>query len=217
MPAKEDALRFMLKSHGTVSKGGFRRLTADDLHGSVYSDVVQDIYRKLGGIQAGIPVNPRATWDIEFEGIVVELDEHLHFNRYRELTLSADAYKELVSFPLDPYIFFCSRYEDACLRAGTHGKKWTNPSCERQFGASPIKGQLDGAGPARWRQRAFYDFLKDLSSLIMGFPVVRLAIWDEVNILGQTRTVDWILRNPSDQGTKAILEIIENRLPKPIR
>jgi hypothetical protein len=33
-----------------------------------------------------------SAWDLEFDGIAVELDEHLHFNRYRGLTLKSPRY-----------------------------------------------------------------------------------------------------------------------------
>lgn len=213
MPARENALKEALSSQGSVGGRKLRRLTEDDMRGSAYFETAQEVYRRLGGIKSDFPVNPRATWDIEFEGIAVELDEQLHFNRYRAITLSAQAYESLNCFPLNSYLSYCSRHEDACLRAGKHGKKWTNPSCERQFGASSLRGQLDGAGPARWRQRAFYDSLKDVASLIIGFPVVRLAIWDEVYLAGKMQALDWILRNPSEQGNQAIMSLIESRLP----
>ncbi len=213
MPKRENALKEALSSQGSVERRKLRRLTEEDIYGSAYFEVAIDSYRRLGGVNADFPVNPRATWDIEFEGVAIELDEQLHFNRYRALTLSEGVYGELENFPLTSYLSFCSRYEEECLRAGKHGKRWTNTSCERQFSASPPRGCLNGAGPARWRQRAFYDFLKDVSTLIIGFPVVRLAIWDEVELFGKTRTVDWILQNPSRQGNKAILSLIESRLP----
>lgn len=158
-----------------------------------------------------LPVNPRATWDIEFQGIAVELDEQLHFNRYRAITLSSPAYEELKSFPRINYRSFCTQFEEPCLRAGSHGKRWTNPSCEKQFGVSPPRGQLEGLGPARWRQRAFYDFLKDLSSLIIGQPVVRIAIWDQIQIGEKFETVEWILKNPSDEGNQEILKLVKER------
>ena len=38
-------------------------------------------------------------------------------------------------------------------------------------------GCLDGAGSSRWRQRAFYDFLRDVTGLIKEIPVIRLSIY----------------------------------------
>ncbi|MHA7678588.1 DUF7255 family protein [Cupriavidus sp. PET2-C1] len=37
-----------------------------------------------------------------------------------------------------------------------------NRSCERQFGVGSAQKILEGAGAPRRKQRAFYDFVKDL-------------------------------------------------------
>ncbi len=42
---------------------------------------------------------------------------------------------------------------------------------------SDDNGCLDGAGSSRWRQRAFYDFLRDVTGLIKEIPVIRLSIY----------------------------------------
>lgn len=38
-------------------------------------------------------------------------------------------------------------------------------------------GCLNRAGSSRWKQRAFYDFLRDVTGLIKGIPVIRLSIY----------------------------------------
>jgi len=75
------------------------RPTIDDLGKSPLRQVVEDCYRRLGGIGAEIPLR-LGHWDAEYEGIAVELDEELHFNRYRLITLESPVYIELPSFPL---------------------------------------------------------------------------------------------------------------------
>ncbi len=45
------------------------------------------------------------------------------------------------------------------------------------FVKSDDNGCLDGAGSSRWRQRAFYDFLRDVTGLIKETPVIRLSIY----------------------------------------
>lgn len=52
-----------------------------------------------------------------------------------------------------------------------------NNSSEKLFVKSDDNGCLDGAGSSRWRQRAFYDFLRDVTGLIMEIPVIRLSIY----------------------------------------
>ena len=123
---------------------------------------IEFVFKKLGGILP-IPLNLRH-WDLEFDGIAVELDEELHFNGYRAITLQSDAYKFLPRFPLDLYKGYCSDYQDSCLRR-SHGGYWTNRSCEAQFGPASALKDLTGNGAPRWKQRAFYDFVKELSNL----------------------------------------------------
>lgn len=48
-----------------------------------------ETYRKLEGIQTQPRLAP-GKWDLSFRDLVVELDEELHFNRYRLVTLSQD-------------------------------------------------------------------------------------------------------------------------------
>ena len=127
-------------------------------------DELMELYRRFGG-QDEVPTLRPGPWDLVLEGrLVVLADEELHFNRYRALTLS-------VSWSTDlpwraPYLGYCGQHEDECLSAGSWGKRWTNPSCERMFGTSDHVGELDGAGAPRWKQRALYDAMKDIAPTI---------------------------------------------------
>lgn len=47
-----------------------------------------DLYHQLGGKLADPAFRPGA-WDLPYSNVVVELDEDMHFNRYRALTLEA--------------------------------------------------------------------------------------------------------------------------------
>lgn len=111
---------------------------------------------------------------------MVELDEELHFNRYRSVTLeAADAGK----LPWqDAYIDFCARYEEHCLRAGKWGKRWTTPSCEATFGAAGDPGALQEAGAPRWKQRALYDAFKDIAAADSHrWHLARISVWDKID------------------------------------
>lgn len=125
-------------------------LTADS------RESVINLYRALGG-RSDVPRLRPGAWDLAFnDGLVVELDEELHFNRYRGQTLGA---------PLpwrDDYAKFCSRHEPECLAAGKWGSRWSTPSCEALFGASDPPGTFGTGGAARWKQRALYDAMKDV-------------------------------------------------------
>ncbi len=113
-------------------------------------------------------------------GVVIELDEELHFNRYRARTLAEPWARNLPW--RDAYLAMCAHHEDDCVRAGSWGKRWTNDSCERMFGAAAPAAHLDVLGGApRWKQRALYDAVKDAVATVSGEPqVVRLAVHDEI-------------------------------------
>jgi hypothetical protein len=81
----------------------------------------------------------------------------------------------------DAYRTYCAKNEPRCLEAGSWGKRWTNESCARMF-AGGHTGHLEGPGAPRWKQRAFYDAIKDSvvgSGIDLAFA--RVAIYDPVD------------------------------------
>lgn len=180
MPGRmQRALEQVLGSVGTVSRKPLKYPKNADVAASDLRPEIERVYRALGGVLQSIPLNLRS-WDLEFDGIAVELDECLHFNRYRGGTLKSAIYARLPRFPLGTYKRFCSEREDICFKNGSYGKKWSSPSSQSQFGLASQPKDLDGNGAPRWKQRAFYDFVKDLSPLLLGVKVVRVAVWDEL-------------------------------------
>ena len=114
------------------------------------------------------------------DGILIELDEELHFNRYRKMTLErpwAASLPWAMSYEED-----CDTREAECLRSATWGKRWSNPSSARMFGAGAPAGELgaDGGAP-RWKQRALYDAIKDAAALESDLRVARLSVFDDVS------------------------------------
>lgn len=110
--------------------------------------------------------------------VVLELDEELHFNRYRSLTMAATWARDLPW--ATPYIDYCEEHEDECRRAGSWGGRWTNDSCERMFGRSGEQGDLESPGSPRWKQRAIYDAMKDAYATAGNVKLARLAVHDEI-------------------------------------
>ncbi|GBE20919.1 MAG TPA: hypothetical protein ENH00_09575 [Actinobacteria bacterium] len=140
---------------------------------------VMHLYATLGGRDPAPHFRP-GTWDLAFEGeLLVELDEQLHFNRYRATTLHEDW-----AMPLpwrDGYLRFCDEREAECLADGRWGKRWSNRSCEVMFGRGDEPGILAGGGSPRWKQRAFYDAVKDAFALTTrSYRVARLSIYDRI-------------------------------------
>jgi len=136
-------------------------------------------YQSLGGSSTAPSLRPGA-WDLAFDGdLVVELDEELHFNRYRAITLAAEWAAELPW--RETYGTLATTHERACLNAGQWGKRWTNPSCERLFGVADPPGNFGPVGAPRWKQRALYDAIKDIAVLDKrDIQLVRLATVDRV-------------------------------------
>ena len=154
------------KKHLKLTRGQFL------LSSEFYSEV-ESMYKELGGI-LGEPPLTFGSWDISTPEFILELDEENHFNRYRLQTLNSNVYQMINGFRLDEYMRFCTLYESGCRK---HGGFWKNNSSEKLFVKSDDNGCLDGAGSSRWRQRAFYDFLRDVTGLIKEIPVIRLSIY----------------------------------------
>lgn len=88
-----------------------------------------DLYRMLGGVQ-DVPRLTPGSWDLAYtDGLLIELDEDLHFTRYRGVTLDASWAADL------PWTDACREYVvTGERRAGAGGRRWTSPSAERLFG-----------------------------------------------------------------------------------
>lgn len=214
MGEMQATLEHLLRGVGRLSQGSLRFPTVDDVASSKYAGEIEAIYRRHGGVRTSPPLNLRS-WDIEFDGFAVELDEYLHFNRYRAITLEASAYRDLSDFPLGLYRAYCSAHEARCLKAGGYGGKWSNSSCESQFGPASKPKDLSGNGAPRWKQRAFYDFVKDLSPLLVDVAVLRIAVWDVVTDSSKPRTVEQVLSAPSRSSPDALAALLRERAGRP--
>jgi hypothetical protein len=187
------ALVSLLESAGLRRTAPRKAPRLSDLPEELAADVYA-LYRDLGG-GADTPALRPGSWDLDFTSVVVELDEELHFNRYRELTLSRPW---AASLPWTTrYRLLCRDREPECLRAAQWGQRWTSASTARMFGNGAPPGDLAGAGRApRWKQRALYDALKDAYAATAKVPLARLSVWDEVSgellgsVLERRATVD---------------------------
>ena len=178
-----------------------------------YEREIIDIYKKLGGIEE--EYNYRGKWDIVTDECIIEPDEQLHFNNYRFITLSSPLYDKINAFPVETYRNYCKRYKDKCLSAGSYGGKWTNSSCEKMFGPAQKNGDLTGNGSPRWKQRAFYDFVKDMSYLVTSIPVVRISVYDTISYHDREKSLGDLLENNyiiNSETVMGIQEIINRRL-----
>jgi hypothetical protein len=203
---RAEAMRSLLISAGLTE---YPRVAPPPRLADVPDSLVQELlglYRRLGGVEAHPTLRP-GPWDLVFEGpVVVELDEELHFNRYRDLTLAASWGDRLPWTPA--YRIYCQNHEAECVAAGTWGKRWTNPSCERPFGAAGPAGDLADRGAPRWKQRALYDAMKDLAAVTTAeVRLARVAIHD---IADGVRLGD-VLDGPVSVSPTAIRALVEAR------
>ncbi len=170
-----------------------------------------EVYIRLGGVLDTIPLNIRG-WDIEASGIAIELDEEQHFNRYRLTTLKSSFYSSLRVFPRVEYTNMCQQFEDECMRKAHHGGWWASSGSQKQFGPAGQEGDLTGVGAPRWKQRAFYDFVKDLTHPIIGVQSVRISLWDTVTVGGRETLLKDLLRKRNVDAAGPIWSLIESRL-----
>jgi hypothetical protein len=192
------------------------RPSAESLHAIGLSAEVTAIYQRLGGGGAAARVAPGG-WDISTDPFVVELDEERHFNRFRRATLDSAVYDSNPIFDTDDYRRFCDDHEADCLRTAKHGGYWATPVSDREFGGSGPLGVIDGLGPSRWRQRAFYDFVKDAWSFATRLSLLRLAVWemvdDEVQLTLGT-LLSRLARKEEPQLARAVHDHVERRVAK---
>jgi hypothetical protein len=134
------------------------------------------LYRALGG-HAAQPSFAPGSWDMSFSGgLLVELDESFHFNRYRSFTLESGWADGL---PWQgPYREYSRQWE---RYSGTGGKRWSNESAKRMFGGADPDGVFGEFGAPRWKQRALYDAIKDISAATGEVRLARVSIYDSID------------------------------------
>jgi len=178
MPKQEEILSQILIDK--FGEGSFQKPSYSDFSTSKLHNEITKVYRKLNGQLELYPVAFRG-YDIQLSNCIVELDEEQHFNRYRALTLDSSIYKNSNSFSATDYIGYCKSFENLCLKKGDNRKYWKSNSTEIQFGKSAPDGILTGNGSSRWRQRAFYDFLRDAGQQIRDYKLIRISVHQIIN------------------------------------
>lgn len=147
-----------------------------------------DLHRALGG-SAGYRGFTSGKWDFATaDGLFIEFDEQLHFNRYRQFT-DRLAWSRWIPWSA-AYLHYSCAHEVECLKAGGYGGKWTSPSSEKMFGDASPPRVLEGNGSPRWKQRALYDAVKDAYAVHeQGVSLVRISLHDEIGGLGVHRSL----------------------------
>lgn len=179
----------------------------EDLYNSSFYADLFELYKSLGGLLDRIPFGLNSSHiDFYINGNILELDEENHFTRYRTISLELPIYSTSNTLNKDNYKCFCKQYEG---KVRNYGKFWTTVSCEKMFGKPSLNGDLSGNGSPRWKQRAFYDTLKDHFSLVSDIKVKRISIYDSIEINGQKKSVNDLLQTYNPAYTQSILSAIK--------
>lgn len=166
-------------------------------------------YKQLGGVLEAPTLRPLG-WDIQTtSGLIVELDEEQHFNRYRAETLRAE-WSAHLPWRAD-YLRQCADYEHVALKRHSGGGFWTNTGSATQFGPAGPRGVLDGEGSPRWKQRALYDSMRDSLAATGAVSLARLSVHDR---LGSIRLGD-ALRAPALLDLQMLRDLLVRRTANP--
>lgn len=169
--------------------------------------LIRHTYDLLGGAPEQFDRIRPGGYDLAFttpDGmLLVELDEEQHFNRYRALTLPAAGRLGLPWVPA--YLDYCARHEARLLPGWGTGRRWTNPSAARFFGEPSPPGDFTGNGAPRWRQRAFYDSVKDA---LPRRTLSRVSVYDTVV---DGLTLESQLRRPEAADVEAVRALVSGR------
>jgi hypothetical protein len=167
---------------------------------------VLDLYRALGGSAEEFVVFRPGVWDIVLaDGLIVELDEEQHFNRYRRATLQP-VWTEALPWGVD-YRRYSEEHETAALRKASRGGYWASPSTERMFGPADAPGVFDSSGAPRWKQRALYDAMRDAVAAAGAVRLSRVAVWD---VIGDT-TLARVLDGRAEVDHDALADLVARR------
>lgn len=142
-------------------------------------------------------------WDFNLAGgLKIELDEYMHFNRYRAESCFGPWAQDVPW--REPYRDYSEQYEYKCFQIRLPGA-WANKSSDCMFGGSDPIGVIGELGPSRWKQRALYDAVKDAYACYQHVSLARISVIDTINgISAQRELSKGRLLDPT--GLRTLLE-----------
>ncbi len=184
----------------------------DQILNSRYSDFAKEIIKELGSNEFHMPYDLH--YHMEYNGILIQFDDELHFNRYRKLTLESDFYKEYKGFNTMSYKTYCRNSEKECIKAGLSRDIWENMESKSIFGPSEEPGDLslERNGSSGWKLRAWRDFLQDLSGEILGFKVLRISVYDKIMISGKLQSFGDLLGSSNKSNFAIVAKSLVRRI-----
>ena len=171
-------------------------LRLEDIEGAGLQPQLKEVGQLLGVKGAILPeANPVET---EVNSIAIALDEEVHFNRYRLLTLQSAVYAEPLICQLKRYKTYCQR-----VMGKTSGKERevVNSSPQNKPGGSVHQVQL-----------ALNDFMQDMLPLVHYVPLLRLSVFDPVSTPAGIRTLSSLLEKDDQKEYALIAGFMEKKL-----
>jgi hypothetical protein len=169
------------------------------------------IYKELGGIQEEFPHIEEELYYIEPSTIII-LDDYIHFNRYRNITLKSILYEQIPSFPLENYKRYCRNFEKECIKSGLPQRIWANRESDYYFGPSSSPGDFFKNGSGGWKLLAFKDLLEDAAAYAINYRVIRFSVYDNFLAEGKLMRLDNILDTPTHPLQQQLLKYIIRRI-----
>ncbi|UZR94965.1 DUF7255 family protein [Chondrinema litorale] len=208
----ERLIALIEENHRILSSHSIDEPAWDTIKGTAYKEQVIECYKSLGG-QFNEPFIKAENWQIVLENdFIIQLDDALHFNRYRMQTLRSEIYTNLPDFPIEPYRNFCRKNESECVKAGLAGNNWTSSFAEKQFGRAEERGDFAKNGSPAWKLRAYRDFLQDASALALNKKIFRISIFQQMMINRQLYKIGDILMGGSSDQLKSLQNYIDRKI-----
>lgn len=170
-----------------------------------------EMYRELGGIKDSFP-SFKKTGHIISPNTIIVLDDYLHFNRYRTITLRSPFYEKMPHFPLANYRRYCRNNEKECIKSGLQKGIWDNRESDFYFGPSSEAGDFFKNGSGGWKLIAFQDYLEDVASYLLNYKLLRLSVYDNFLAEGKIFRLDNILDRPNHLLQPQLLQYIQRKL-----
>ena len=148
-------------------------------------------------------------WDMALDGVLVELDEEQHFNRYRKRTLDDD-WADVLPWAR-PYSGYCDDYEHACDQASSSPRGRSTQSSQLMFGPAAVRGLDSPEDLPRWKQRAFYDTIRDAYAIATKTPLARWSVHDEI----EGHSLNQVLQGEATYSHAGLRALVQERTYRP--
>lgn len=153
---------------------------------------LKKIARQLG-MEAALPEEVDLV-ETEVNGIAIALDEEMHFNEYRLLTLHSSIYAE-------PLICQLKRYRAYCHQKDKRGQANRNrvPNIVKE---KPLQQSI----------LALNDFMQDMLPLVHYVPLLRLSVYDSISSPSGNRSLASLLEQDHQKDYPLVARFLEEKL-----